>query len=185
MKVSLLLSISAFALPTTLATPSGDGHCEKGSKLSVKVPQLETTLGKYNDETLDAVDKVVDKLARKGIKAIISPHDANSLPGDYRKDVYADKWSKTLFYSSPDAFKAYDKRIGSELPAQADDIDKAGIPSLYWQFLPRKNGGCDYDPRNNSGDKFAIFVEGGTDIASVMNKAASADAAQDWSSIMG
>lgn len=64
---------------------AGGGHCEKGSKLSVSVPPLETTLGKFNNQTLDAVDKVVDKLSKKGIKAIISPHDANSLLGDYRK----------------------------------------------------------------------------------------------------
>lgn len=68
------------------------------------IPALETTLGQYNNETLDAVDKVLVKvcfyqyrfsdcdsnecqLANKNIKAIISPHDANSLIGDYRKSV--------------------------------------------------------------------------------------------------
>ncbi|XXG96871.1 hypothetical protein Hte_003162 [Hypoxylon texense] len=305
---------------------SGDGHCEKGSKLSVKVPQLETTIGTYNDETLDAVDKVVNKLAQKGIKSIISPHDANSLLGDYRKDVYSDKWGKTKFYTSQDAFDAYDKRVDhilkykgahsgkvwkewsdaimafdlqnepmspdtsvcknddpqgwlcgrakhmratlgadnpiriatggvggdishgcafaraatrcaevdlvavhryggrqasspgqwssgagqwvdqaggklvfveewgvdtgssdpeTELPAQAGDLNKVGMPNLYWQFLPKQSGGCSYNPKSDSGDKFGIFVEGDTDIASVVKGASSADAIQDWSKIMG
>ncbi|KAI0138633.1 glycoside hydrolase family 5 protein [Hypoxylon sp. NC0597] len=302
----------------------GGGHCEKGSKLQNSVPQLETTLGKFNDQTLDAVDKVVNKLAQKGIKAIISPHDANSLLGDYRKDVYSQKWGKSSFYTSQDAFDAYDRRIehilnytgkyskkqwkswgdaimafdlqnepmspdtsvcksndskgwlcgrakkfrsvlgadnkiqiatggiggdishdctfikaatqckeidliavhrygGSEgsnpgqwsggakewisqsggklvfieewgvdtgsnnpkteLLAQANDINKAGIPNLYWQFLPKKT--CSYDPSKDSGDKFGIFVEGDTDIAAVMKGASNANAAQDWSKVVG
>lgn len=61
--------------------------CQKGSRIAVTVPPLESTIGKYNDETLDALDKVIVKLSNKGIKALISPHDANSLLGDYRKSV--------------------------------------------------------------------------------------------------
>lgn len=61
--------------------------CQKGSKITVTVPPLESTIGKYNDKTLDALDKVIVKLSNKGIKALISPHDANSLLGDYRKSV--------------------------------------------------------------------------------------------------
>ena len=57
----------------------------KGSNIVQDIPPLETTLGKYNDATLDALDKVLVKLAAKNIKAVISPHDANSLIGDYRK----------------------------------------------------------------------------------------------------
>lgn len=63
------------------------GACEKGSLIAVTVPQLETTIGQYNDETLDALDKVIVKLSDNGIKALISPHDANSLLGDYRAYV--------------------------------------------------------------------------------------------------
>lgn len=59
--------------------------CQKGSNIVQDIPQLETTLGQYNDVTLDAVDKVLVKLVAKNIKAVISPHDANSLIGDYRK----------------------------------------------------------------------------------------------------
>ncbi|KAI1213559.1 glycoside hydrolase family 5 protein [Annulohypoxylon truncatum] len=300
------------------------GSCEKGSKLAVSVPQLETTIGKYNNQTLDAVDKVVSKLAKKGIKAIISPHDGNSLIGDYRKDIYYSKWGKDNFYTSQDAFDAYDKRIDyilnykgatsgqvwkdwsdaimafdiqnepmsadtsvcknndqkgwlcgrakkfrsvlgagnkiqiatggvggdishdcnfikaatscaeidliavhryggsesgnpnqwsngakqwvsesggklvfveewgvntastnpkTELPAQANDINKVGIPNLYWQFLPKAT--CSYDPAKDSGDQFGIYVEGDTDIAAVMKGASNANALQDWSKVMG
>jgi mannan endo-1,4-beta-mannosidase len=60
------------------------GDCQKGSQIASSVPPLETDLGIYNDATLDALDKVLVKLSAKGVKALISPHDANSLLGDYR-----------------------------------------------------------------------------------------------------
>ena len=60
------------------------GECQKGSRIVLTVPPLESTIGQYNDETLDALDKVIVKLSDHGIKALISPHDANSLLGDYR-----------------------------------------------------------------------------------------------------
>lgn len=59
--------------------------CQKGSNIVRDIPALETTLGQYNKVTLDELDKVLVKLVAKNIKAIISPHDANSLIGDYRK----------------------------------------------------------------------------------------------------
>lgn len=61
--------------------------CQKGSRIAVTVPPLESAIGKYNDETLDALDKVMAKLSDHGIKSLISPHDANSLLGDYRACV--------------------------------------------------------------------------------------------------
>lgn len=61
------------------------GSCAKGSLIATTVPALETTIGQYNNETLDALDGVIVKLNKNGIKALISPHDANSLLGDYRK----------------------------------------------------------------------------------------------------
>lgn len=64
-----------------------EGSCQKGSRIAVTVPPLESTIGKYNDKTLDALDKVIVKLSKHGIKSLISPHDANSLLGDYRKSV--------------------------------------------------------------------------------------------------
>ncbi|KAK8031842.1 glycoside hydrolase family 5 protein [Apiospora arundinis] len=87
------------------------GDCQKGSKIATSVPPLETTLGVYNKTTLDALDKVIVKLSAKGMKALISPHDANSLIGDYRKDVYFDKWGKAGFYQDQAAFNAYDARL--------------------------------------------------------------------------
>lgn len=71
--------------------------CQKGSNIVQDIPQLETTLGQYNDVTLDVLDKVLVKLAANNIKSVISPHDANSLIGDYRKSVclpLTDKWHR-------------------------------------------------------------------------------------------
>ncbi|KAH9900470.1 glycoside hydrolase family 5 protein [Xylariomycetidae sp. FL2044] len=297
------------------------GSCVKGSKLEVGVPALETTLGQYNDQTLDAVDKVIQKLSDKGIKSLISPHDANSLLGDYRADVYGKKWNKKSFYTDSAALEAYNKRIDhifnykgktsnkvwkewsdaifafdiqnepmspdtsvcksdgdskgwlcnvakhmretlgadnpiriatggiggddshgcsmikaatgcdqidliaihrytgpqssnptqwsgstkkwvdqsnsklvfveewgvdtsknspkTELAAQAADLNKASVPNLYWQYLPKKT--CDYNPAKDSGDKFGIFVESDTNIKSVVQQSNNADALQDWS----
>lgn len=85
--------------------------CQKGSTLVKDIPPLETTLGQYDDAALDAVDQVLVKLVAKGIKAIISPHDANSLLGDSRKDCYFDRWGPGHFYEQQDAFDAYDARL--------------------------------------------------------------------------
>lgn len=59
--------------------------CQKGSNVVRDIPPLETTIGQYNKVTLDELDKVMVKLAARNIKTIISPHDSNSLIGDYRR----------------------------------------------------------------------------------------------------
>ncbi|KAK8092466.1 beta-1-3-mannanase [Apiospora kogelbergensis] len=87
------------------------GDCQKGSRIAMSVPNLEDKLGVYNRAALDALDKVIVKLSAKGIKALISPHDANSLLGDYRSDVYFDKWGSAGFYQEKAAFDAYDARL--------------------------------------------------------------------------
>lgn len=63
---------------------SHEPTCEKGSLRVRSIPRLEETLGQFNDATLDALDWAMVKLAKKGIKTLISPHDSNSLLGDYR-----------------------------------------------------------------------------------------------------
>ncbi|KAF4953788.1 hypothetical protein FGADI_5781 [Fusarium gaditjirri] len=85
--------------------------CQKGSQIVRDIPQLETTIGQYNKVTLDEIDKLLVKLSDKNIKAIISPHDANSLIGDYRKDAYWARWGSGYFYEEQDAFDAYDARL--------------------------------------------------------------------------
>ncbi|KAJ6195927.1 glycoside hydrolase superfamily [Bipolaris maydis] len=85
--------------------------CNKGSQLVKDIPQLETTIGKYNNQTLDELDKLLVKLSGKNIKAVISPHDANSLIGDYRKDAYWARWGAGYFYQKQEAFDAYDARL--------------------------------------------------------------------------
>lgn len=59
--------------------------CQKGSMIVRDIPPLETTVGQFNQVTLDELDKVLVRLASRNIKAIISPHDSNSLIGDYRR----------------------------------------------------------------------------------------------------
>lgn len=59
----------------------GNNACTKGSRLVKQVPDFEETIGKYNWETLDVLDKTLTLVAKYGMKALISPHDANALHG--------------------------------------------------------------------------------------------------------
>ncbi|KAI1813737.1 glycoside hydrolase family 5 protein [Poronia punctata] len=93
------------------ANRQSGGSCEKGSKIEKDLPAFETTVGEYNFETLDALDLVMEKLSQKGIKVVISPHDGNSLIGDYRKDVYYDNWGTSGFYTNSVARDAYKNRF--------------------------------------------------------------------------
>lgn len=62
------------------AQPGGRA-CTKGSISVSYVPDFETTLGKYNYETLDLLDKTLVAIGKYGMKALISPHDGNLLHG--------------------------------------------------------------------------------------------------------
>lgn len=64
---------------TVTASSAG---CQKGSTLASNVPNFEDTIGTYNYDVLKALDGVLAKLAAKGMKAIISPHDGNALNTD-------------------------------------------------------------------------------------------------------
>ncbi|CAG8955814.1 hypothetical protein HYFRA_00011683 [Hymenoscyphus fraxineus] len=101
-------------------TGTSDG-CAKSSK-TFNVPQYETTIGTYVPATLDALDKVLKQLHDAGIKAIISPHDANLLPpagadkGYNGIDIYGSTYkSSDNFYSSVTAKGQYDNRLASIL----------------------------------------------------------------------
>lgn len=59
----------------------GNNACVKGSVSVSGVPEFETTLGQYNWQTLDLLDKTLVALSKHGIKALISPHDGNKLHG--------------------------------------------------------------------------------------------------------
>ena len=59
--------------------------CQKGSNIATNIPAFETAIGTYNFDTLAALDKVLNKLVAKQMKAIISPHDGNAVnPSDSR-----------------------------------------------------------------------------------------------------
>lgn len=59
----------------------GNNNCVKGSVSVSYVPEFETTIGKYNWQTLDLLDKTLVALNKHGIKALISPHDGNKFHG--------------------------------------------------------------------------------------------------------
>lgn len=59
----------------------GNNHCTKGSVSVSSAPDLETTLGQYNNVTLDLLDQTLTWASSHGIKAIISPHDGNAVHG--------------------------------------------------------------------------------------------------------
>lgn len=76
-----LASYGAKVVRVWVNSQPGGHTCEKGSYIANSVPALEDTIGQYNKATLDALDSVLVKLAAKGIKALISPHDANMICG--------------------------------------------------------------------------------------------------------
>lgn len=294
--------------------------CQKGSYLTQAVPAFETTIRSYNYQTLDALDKVINKIAKAGMKVVISPHDGNSLIGDYRKDAYYNKYGGGYFYEQQAAFDDYDARlsailnykgkysgqvwknwnsailsfnlqnepmsvdnhkackagdphgwacgrarhlrselgadnpilvstgalggdfswgctfleaattcdaidvisvhryagfpghwssaapswiqqsngklvyleewgidtsendIGSAFTSDTNDLNSFAMPNLYWQILPPKDDQCsDYDPANDDGDKFGIFMDGPAKIGNAASGAIRGQAKQDWS----
>lgn len=111
--INKLASYGAKVVRVWVNSQPGSG-CQKGSWMANAVPQLENQLGKYNIATLDALDKVLFKLQKAGLKAIISPHDANKLCGanmNGESDPYCDRWGPGYFYEQQEAFAQYDKRL--------------------------------------------------------------------------
>ncbi|KAI1199238.1 glycoside hydrolase [Nemania serpens] len=90
------------------------------------------------------------------------------------KLVYVEEWGVKQYQGAADAAVEY--------PAQANDMNKAGLPWLYWQIVPTKR--CNYDPKNDQGDSFSIFMGSGVDIASAMKGATQVSGLQDWKGIL-
>ena len=72
------------------------GKCEKGSIIASGCEELENSIRHYNTYTLDLLDATIVKIQSHGMKALISPHDANLLNnhGDDSKpeDIYGNTW---------------------------------------------------------------------------------------------
>ncbi|KAG4440554.1 hypothetical protein IFR05_003970 [Cadophora sp. M221] len=109
----------------------GSDGCAKSSNTH-SVPVYESTIGQYNNGTLDALDSVLTQLHTAGIKAIISPHDANLLPptgkdtGYNGIDVYGSTYkSSDAFYSSNTGKQQYDNRLASILNYRSPAFGKA------------------------------------------------------------
>ncbi|KAH7413382.1 glycoside hydrolase superfamily [Cadophora sp. MPI-SDFR-AT-0126] len=109
---------------------ASDG-CAKSSNTH-SVPTYEETIGQYNNGTLDALDSVLSQLHAAGIKAIISPHDANLLPpsgqdtGYNGIDIYGSTYgSSDSIYCSNTAKQQYDNRLASILSYQSPAFGKS------------------------------------------------------------
>jgi len=94
---------------------AGIGGCVKGSQCN-GVPNFEDNIGSYNYETLAALDNVLVKLHKNGIKALIAPHDANMLNGANGNDCYGHAYGNSdNFYGSDQAKQQYDNRMAAIL----------------------------------------------------------------------
>ncbi|KAI6081001.1 glycoside hydrolase [Hypoxylon rubiginosum] len=91
------------------------GSCQKGSTTAQTIPVLESSLRNYDDTVLDAIDSVLVKLSAKGIKAIISPHDAANQFKSGSSDPYWTAYGSGYFYEKQEAFDDYDARLGHVL----------------------------------------------------------------------
>ncbi|GAP88806.1 putative glycoside hydrolase family 5 protein [Rosellinia necatrix] len=301
------------------------GSCQKGSTTATTIRELESSIGNFDDTVLDAVDKVLVKLASKNIKAIISPHDAANQFVAGSSDPYWNRYGSGYFYEQQAAFNEYDARLthvlnykgkssgriwkdwsqaimafdlqnepmatkveecqngagaawvcgraqhmrsvlgasnpikissggiggdiskncnfmaaavnceqldmiavhryagniasnpgewsnsaagyvssakgklvyveewgvrqyqgaanaAVEYPAQAKDMNKVGLPWLYWQVVPPAT--CNYDPKNDGSDSFSIFQGSSVDIAGAMRGATQTSGLQDWTGIL-
>ncbi|TGJ79056.1 hypothetical protein E0Z10_g9702 [Xylaria hypoxylon] len=90
------------------------------------------------------------------------------------KLVYIEEWGVGQYQGVAD--------VAVEYPAQANDLNKSGLPWLYWQIVPTES--CNYDPKNDGGDSFSIFMGSGVDVASAMKDAAQSTGLQDWTGIV-
>ncbi|TAQ89287.1 hypothetical protein B7494_g2360 [Chlorociboria aeruginascens] len=102
--------------------------CVKGSNVATDVPDFETTIGTYNNATLEAIDGVLSKMAAKGMKAIISPHDGNDIHDSSTSGNGCDAYCKTYatsFYTSSTAQAQYDARIQAILSYVSPSSGKA------------------------------------------------------------
>ncbi|KAH8165082.1 hypothetical protein CIB48_g3159 [Xylaria polymorpha] len=90
------------------------------------------------------------------------------------KLVYIEEWGVKQYQGAADAAVEY--------PAQAKDMNKVGLPWLYWQVVPTER--CNYNVANDEGDSFSIFMGSGVDVTSAMNGAAQTTGLQDWTGIL-
>jgi mannan endo-1,4-beta-mannosidase len=103
---------------------STDAGCLKGSSTVRAIPPFEAIVGTYDTTVLDALDSTLKLLHSNGIKAIISPHNANSLTGDAACDAYCQKYGNaSTFYSAQEAKTDYDKRLEAILSYQSPNFD--------------------------------------------------------------
>ncbi|RYP69607.1 hypothetical protein DL770_008213 [Monosporascus sp. CRB-9-2] len=153
-------------------------------------------------ETLDALDEVIDKVARAGMKAIISPKipppclvsiksesQARAPPSltaliYEHRDVYYEKWGYDYSYELEEAFDAYVARLSAMLNYSGKYSNKAwkgwndGILSFNLQFLPDAVAECPTIPAQYEGNRFGILLGSGTDIETYLKEASSSPALQ-------
>lgn len=84
------------------------------------MPLLERAISVYDITALAALDDTLKLLYDNVMKAIISPHNANSLAGDVVCDAYCQKYTDaSTFYTSTEAKADYDKRLEEILNYQS------------------------------------------------------------------
>lgn len=112
----------------------------------------------------------------------ISIHRYASVPGQWSnalsgwisqsngKKLYIEEWGiDSLMYDQNAAFVS-----------EVSNMNSVGLPSMYWQILPPATSSCPYNPSQDSGDKFGIFCNSGTNLRGPINDATIVQAAQDW-----
>ena len=112
----------AFTRP--LVTNINEG-CLKGSTDAKYIPPLEATVGSYDTTVLEALDNTLKLLHSNGMKAIVSPHNANSITGDATCDAYCEKYiDASTFYSSTEAKTDYDNRLAAILGFESPNFGR-------------------------------------------------------------
>lgn len=114
---------------------------------------------------------------------IISVHRYASFPGNW--DTSASSWLEQangkLVLLEEWGIDTSTNDIGDAFKRDTADLNQAAMPNLYWQILPTKSEECEYDPKEDEGDKFGIWVDEGMGIGNAASGAVRAEAKQDWS----
>lgn len=107
----------------------------KGTNITVTIPNLEETVGVFNDTVLDAIDDLMAEGHTRGIKFIVSVHDGNAF-GQNSCDAYCEEFGGygpasgtpiTLgnsFYTNPAAVAAFDNRIAHIMNYESPNFGK-------------------------------------------------------------
>jgi mannan endo-1,4-beta-mannosidase len=116
----------------------GQSESQKGTSINA-YPELEDTIGTYDDTVLERYDDLMLNARKHGIKLMISIYSYNSLDAN---DAYAKQFGFKGFYTKTAAKKAFKKRIRHVLRHVNKNTGKTWAESSEYVFA--------FEPQNEA-----------------------------------